>query len=1395
MPHFSRIAALAAVVLAVLTVGEYAVQAQSTRTVGAPRQSIGAGVTPPPLPFGDQTKTQSGARKSAGGGGGDELKAFARIPESQRRKSDIIPIRLKPPSVPKMSALLKGSARHTAAASGASITLTGTSAVAYLDDQTLAYGANVYWMCQNLKPSTTYRYIVFPPDGTSYIVKTSGAATFTTDTQGRCLTNAPYPYYAQITLTTPLGNQNTIVLANGTLPQRTGAVDAAYSGVWTIAVQNTATSQYEAIAYSVVLGTLNFSSFSDSGYSIKSNDFSSGSSIYVAANGLNPTHFYNFGFLNSSGNGIPCVYSIPGSSANATNGTCFVSGAGGILPTSQTLQGQYATPATGANAVGTQTIQLYDSTTNDLISTSQYSLNPSSVVWSSIIPYNGATNGTNLGNMFATDGILNNSATATPTIEQSVTGLTFAITGGLISGHSYRLTQSNANGVVMNSNTTDPTDTVGAPQAYATPVPFTASSANMAPTQVPFPINLTNLTAFGATQIPFAPNVYTMQLYDITAASVVGSKSFQIVSYSGLFQWTSPAAGSYETTTALGVPTNVTMTLTNNAGTLYGNWNGDGIKQVIVTQDSAAKVSLGTQLLTTTTTDSVGQTWNIVATGTTTLTFTPATAGQYLPVGATLPMPMTIASANGSCTTACVLRTSIVPLHGINPSSTDPTMTNRATNGLDVFSNGTTGSSTEATYTWAIGAYSVPATLTAPRYNQMMYRSGTNGAIAPGTYLATITVQNNGAARPMDDIQFRMPATFDPNTSTPTLVSATINGVNKTSTWKIYNQNGSNGATADNTLSSNSFGLQTTTNASTLPANDTAVFVINLPIPLTSFPFQEIAATANYHNVAGLTNPVNAYDVGPINTLTNAVAGTQNIDSTELGVFSLDSSLMQATVTPNVIPALATATTTFQLVNSTTGVDPNPDYIDQILLTVPTGAIPNSLTITSPNQTGVTWYANPTGTSGQWRIELCQPGPAPCSGTTDANALPPGDALQIKFNYTAAPTVGSYNIAWAARGANGNAVATATGSQIPILKVANTTANTSITFSGGYNPAPTYPITAGQGYTSVASGTEPTIGSWSNYLAGNGFVYSLYNNGSTPITDVAIYIPALNTSGQEFDAQDWNVQAGSVYVYGAGAQGAQCSGTGIASLTEPIGTTPGPATNGSIVLSGCNVPLGGTLNVFFNARSPYDTSGNPSFRFDASVADGAAPPAQASYNTQQAYSLSTNVRIVIDARLAIVVPTGGTYGSSLYGVGDAPSVSCLTCTYTNGLTPIVNFNNITGTVTANDGLAASVYSDSTNGWNLSVSADVNPSTSSGQLSTWVSTDSSVPGAGTYTKSISASPGTVVPTAGTLPLSTYAGSVAKTPIDNLMSFLVTVNPNSVNNNTTTTVTLTYTLIAN
>jgi len=1421
MPFLTRTLALAAIVVGTLMgAGGNAALAQSTqstqRAAGGARATQTA-PTPPPLPFGDTSRGTQGSKRSTDTRGGDDgLRALAHLALAQRGSSALVRYTGPRPPIPKLTDLLKHKVRWRQSASGGTIVLTGTSNTAYLDDQTLSYGAQVYWLCQNLTPNTKYQYVLFSPDGYAYTLRPrdyinggfTATSYFQTDAQGRCLQSNganTYPFYASESLATPLAAAPDPIAAIGAANPKVVA-DPPYSGVWTVAMQNQATAQFEAVAYSVVLGTLNFSTYADPAHAIKTSDFASGSTVYVTASGLNPAHFYAFGFVNTSGNGLPCVATIPWNAQNNNNATCFVAGGTGVLPTGGVVSGSIVAPASGPNSAGTYSVQLYDVTTSDLISTQQMSLNPSTVVWSPLLPYNGATTGTNLGDTFATDGIIN----VTPggaQAEQSVQGLTYQASG-VTSGRVYRMTISNGNGVVMNGTTTDANNFQGTPQSFSLPAQFTAASTSTGPQKLAFPLNLGLLTAFGATQTPFAPNVYTAQLFDVAANTVVGSKSFSILSYQGSFQWTAPP-GAYVNVAPLGAPTNVTTTFRNGAGVLYGNWNGDGITAITITNDSGAKVTLGRQGGITTATDSSNQVWNIANPNAQTITLTPQVPGNSLPVNGTIAIPMTVAAAAGSCTTVCILRTSITPLHGVAPSSVNNTMTNTATNGLDVFGNGVIGTNTQASYSWQVGAYTTAAQLPTPRYNQMMYRSGTNGAVA-GSYTVTITVVNNGSPKPLQNIEFIMPSTVDPNQKTPQLVSATINGVAQAAgNYFIETQNGGNGATADPTFLTipNAFGIVTKKQASAVPVGGTGVFVISMPLLPTAFPFQEIGATGNYYDSSGVIGGP-SFPIGATNTLSNAVAGTTNIDSTELAVFSLDPALMSATLTPTVLPAQAGHSTVFKLVNTTTGLDPNPDYISQLLLTIPNGAIPNSISVTSPNQAGVTWNANPTGTAGQWLIDLCAVSTAPnaatqastpCAAATDLKALPPGAELDVTLNYTSAPTLGAYKIAWTIVGANGGAVVAASAAQQPTLTVANTTAQTAFTYSGGYQAAPSYPPAGSSPIQAVPAGTEPIVGSWGDFTNGNAFVYELNNNGTTPISDVSLAIPSSNTSGKFGDPAGWTIMAATIHVYGAGAAGAQCSGNGIKSLTQAVPGAPG--TQGLLMLSGCNVLPGQVLDIFFDAQNPYDTTlANPVFAFNATVATGGAVPADprvaANVNTLPAYSLANTERIVIDARLVIQIPTGaGAYAPALYG-GSAPAVNCPGCTFTSGgAYPLINLNQIVGTFTATDSLAATVYSDSTNGWNLSVSSDLNPSTSSGQVSTWVSGTSSNPGVGTYTRSVSAAPGTVIPTASQLALSNFTGAVRKQPIDNIMSYTVTVNPLSVNNNATTTATLTYTLVAN
>src|SRR5665213_179340 len=320
-------------------------------------------------------------------------------------------------------------------------------------------------------------------------------------------------------------------------------------------------------------------------------------------------------------------------------------------------------------------------------------------------------------------------------------------------------------------------------------------------------------------------------------------------------------------------------------------------------------------------------------------------------------MPITVAVPTGQCATACVLQPQITPLHGVAASTVSATMTGLATNGLLVFGNGVVGSNTLATISWQVGAFSA-AQLGTPRYRQMVYRLGTDGAADPNTYTYTLTVVNNGAAAAMNSLELVMPSTVDNTRLNPCIISATINGVNQTANWGVKLQatgsvlqacgGGTQATATDASLATNAFALYSA-NGATLAIGKTATFVIKIPILQSSFPFQQIAATANYTPAAG------SYALGP----------------------------------PTVVPALANATWQFELDNTSTGLDPNPDYISQLLLTVPAAGAGIFPTITA---------------------------------ATDANSLPPGGKLFVNFKYAVAPAVGTYPINWTIVGANGGAV-------------------------------------------------------------------------------------------------------------------------------------------------------------------------------------------------------------------------------------------------------------------------------------------------------------------------------------------------------------------------------------
>jgi hypothetical protein len=1376
-----------------------------------------APATPPPLPFGSQRATSASA---VGGSGKPIILPFT------LRPVPALPARFasRAPKLSQVLKELKSGRRHISSATGATIVLTGDANFLEINDQTLPYGANVFYLCQNLKPSTSYSYVIFPPNngrltgaGTGEQPKT---AAFTTNAQGQCDTAANggggQDYEGNILLQTPF-NQG-------------GAVDPPYPSVWTVAMLNNTTNQFETVAFTVVLATLHFNTFVDAGFTTLGKDYTPGSTVFMQATGLTPSHEYAFGVVNTSIAPLSCVFTQPAAAQNFAGGaTCFNDGVvTGVIPTNGTFSGSWSIPAN--ESTGTYAVELYDVTSQDLVSTQQISIAPAANAIT-LTPLNGATAGTNLGDTFATDGFL--SVNGALTAEQSVTGFSFSV-AGITANDTYAMTLSTPNGVVL-TNSPAGGGAVANPsvnnQTLAPPLtvkPATTSITNQA---FQFPIDTraptTTVTAAGGTFAgvgptftSFAANVMTLQLFDQTKGVVAASKAFYVVAYQAQFQWTSPA-GTTVTVAATG--TNVQATVTNSAGTAYGSWNGDGIKSIVFAPDTGNNITLA--LDGATATDSTGQTWNIAKIGTT-IVATPATAGQFLANNATLVVPLNVSVPAAKCQTAvCTLQTAITPVHGIAQSGFDV-----ATNGLGVFGPGAIPANGSSTYQWQVTAGPGGALgAGAPRYTQLMYVSGTDG-VTTGNYTVKLNVVNCGTSTEnIMEFEMTLPPSFDANTASqaPTLSTATVGGANQNADWVLCTAaSGNANCTGTNrvaVLHQNQFAIVCTPNdknkngcgipftsaagctSAALTTASTGTFTLSWPMPALDFPLQEISMTADYQGgcengnaACAVANQDAPFQVNPIQQLTNAVNGPANVDSTELGVYSLNSTLMTGVMNPSTVGQGVAVTSQFQFTNTATSAGvPNPDSVDEITLTLPTADAPNS--ITPP----ANWFLNSQTTAAPnttYTFSVCNGGPPPCGisaptfpGGDEPNALPPGGSANFTFNYTAAPfpAAGTATITWTAFGANGGAAAV---SQTTTLLFANTIASLAfIDAGGGVDGLPQIPVVGGQ----------PTIGSDAEDLdtLGNQFVLRLTNNGTQTITGTTIGVPALDTNGDAMQdtTHDWQISNVTTAGGGCGA---------------PTVTLPKEATNtrGSIVLAGCSLAPGASMTITFDSQVPYDLTPTRIYSFGTGSTVTSAVTANAAITSTAGNPQSDTMLVVSDAQLDIFIPTASNSIPNGNG-GTFTNGSCAGCTFTQagaavGTTPgslaIIDLGTFAGTFTGNDLVNAAVTSDTEagHGWTLFVS---NSAQTSGTVSGTVfgeldGTDVTANPAFTKTLSTAAftqlattNPGTQVSSfAG----QTQANAFAHAAVPNVMNFQITLPAfPAAQTPGTQTVTLLYTLIPN
>ena len=228
-------------------------------------------------------------------------------------------------------------ARRIRSATGATITLLGDHnayAVAnqpQIADFTLGWGEQVGFDCSNLTPNeANLNWILFPPDGSALVNK----ATVSTDAVGSC--QSPIQ---DVTLSTPYGV----------------GTDTPYAGVWAVGLRK-ANGDYEAVTYFVVSSEPALQTYNSGSLTQATRDFTSGQTMYVVANNLNPSDSYAIGWVQSSVAPIKCVHAVPAQFAALPN--CFAQSVanGGVQAASGSFEATWDTSAAPVPPAGAFTL-------------------------------------------------------------------------------------------------------------------------------------------------------------------------------------------------------------------------------------------------------------------------------------------------------------------------------------------------------------------------------------------------------------------------------------------------------------------------------------------------------------------------------------------------------------------------------------------------------------------------------------------------------------------------------------------------------------------------------------------------------------------------------------------------------------------------------------------------------------------------------------------------------------------------------------------------------------------------------------------------------------------------------------------------------------------------------
>ncbi|MDQ2872912.1 MAG: hypothetical protein M3R35_07285, partial [Candidatus Eremiobacteraeota bacterium] len=822
----------------------------------------------------------------------------------------------------------------------------------------------------------------------------------------------------------------------------------------------------------------------------------------------------------------------------------------------------------------------------------------------------------------------------------------------------------------------------------------------------------------------YAPNTYLVNAYDVATGFVPISESFQVLGYNAITQFTD-SAGTSIVGNALVVPfgssTGGGLQFTNDGDTYFGIGNGDPLTGVFFdTGSNGVTITLQCNCNSETVVDTAGQTWVVTllttGTGTTTrsrLTLYPQTAGQALPMNASITLPnLTFHNAPTSnrCTGGCTGLTSVLPDDGLawsvpnNPASSNPVFfTNSGSGGntfggsasvthLGITPNGVgysggaaAGEEQHGYYPRQISAWSGALYAT----NQPFTQAGTSSDV----YAVTVQNSSSGASGKVTGLAVVFPAGYS---SGSYAVQPSVDA-NSPTKWQIDATNCPPALPANGSICLKPLNP----NTGIAPGTSQTIYLDVRNDPQASFGYTDFTVEAYLPSPFSLTPAVqqNVF-VGQIAT----------VDSTAVAAYSLNGGLMTPLFTPQSEGTNTNNPVQISVQNTAVSQDPNPDYLDAMIVELPNGVV-NPASFSGLTPAGWQYLGNAPGFGGattDYWFGLCasqfvtadgpvlspppvKPALPACSQGVEQNSIAPGSTFQFTTPIVTGGVGGTITGTMYAHGANGNGWSRGHAFNLAVTPVA---ATAGFVQDGSYG-AP----------AAIPSNTTPQIGADTNTTFGNSFVYEIDNTSSAGnnINSAVVTIPYLDTSGADArdnsgTGQGWQITSAPTL---SGSGWSKCAAT----YTNPTGGS----SNGNITIvnSGgtCTIAPGGKLDITFAMKAPYRV--NETAKFSTVVNGGV--------NAAENWFSSTDMQVVLSAQLGISVwpnPDPGPLGG-----GGAAAPNCTSaCTYIQA-SNLLDFGNIANNSanTGTDVVQVSIFTNAASpvGWQLYVSTNNNPANAPG----------------------------------------------------------------------------------